>query len=259
MRFKFKVDAVIPGLVKMLESAQSSSAIMDVSLPIIEKHWRNLAQTKLSPRQAAVYMRAMSLVRVKGRNAIMSLDRTAPQGEYALMIETGNSSFDMRDTMLAPFGLEYRRIAIAHTPPGSPSAKGTPVGKPYYKKLGKDESDNLARRMYNENFRGKYKLGMNQPLDEGSSGFPVREEYHKTDIYTGLRRNKRTPKSRERLITYRTISHKSPSAAWQYPQREGHFLMEQALEASVNEVGEAIGNLFSAVVRKVRVGIYSGP
>ena len=258
MNFKFVVDAKAKGFIASMQSAAMSTAIMNVALPIIERNWQQLVQSELTPRQAAIYSRAMRVTRARGTTALLSLDQTAPQGTYALLLEKGTDGYDFRDTMLnvgervgpssrKAIDQPTRVIAFQHAAYNSASTRFVPMGRPFNAEFGAKEAKSIGYQIYKE----AKLLKPGEPMQP--QGIRMLKPYHKEEIYTNMYRLPKAPKGKSKYVTFRTLSMDSPAEKWHYPKREAHDLMEKAIDNSADEVLDAIRDLFNGAATTLKL------
>jgi hypothetical protein len=264
MNVKVAIDARAKGFIASLQSAAMSNAIMNVALPIIEKHWQNVVSRELTPRQAAIYSKAMRVSRSRGTTAILSLDPTAPQGTYALLIEKGTDGYDFRDTMLnvgertGPSSRKVidqpsRVIAFQHAAYNSATNRFVPMGKPfqYASREGAQMSAKEAKSLGYQIYKEAKLLQPGQAMQP--MGLPMLHPHHSHEIYERMYRRPKAPKGKSKYVTFRTLNMESPSAKWHYPSRAPHDLIDKAIDESTDEIFEAIRDIFNGAATTLKL------
>jgi hypothetical protein len=236
--------SVDPGaVIKAITSRKMRIAIAREVAPILARRWRVTAEDNLSKNSAQAYVNAIEVKEVSGVRVVLEL-----AGRRANMIEHGvKEPIDMRDWLLAPYGLTSRVIPFQHATPGTAGRRGAPMGAAYAKTLGKKEAEKLGRRVYSS----ARKLKEGERLEAGLA--PKLKAQHKTDIYAGMQRTQKEPRSATEYTTYRTISLNSPADSWMYPTRPGEHIIDKMLEEAQEDVRDAVSDVLGGVLVEVKL------
>lgn len=236
--------SVDPGtVIKAITSRKMRIAIAREVAPILARRWRVTAEDNLSKNSAQAYVNAIEVKEVSGVRVVLEL-----AGRRANMIEHGvKEPIDMRDWLLAPYGLTSRVIPFKHATPSSAGTKGVPMGAAYAKKIGIKEAEKLGRRIYNS----ARKLQEGERLEAGLA--PKLRSRHKTDIYAGMERRESETRGSTEYTTFRTISYNAPIGSWEYPRRDPAHLIDKMLEDSVEDVRDAVSEVLGGILVEVQL------
>lgn len=248
-------ETIPEGLIGILSDGLLNAVLDDVAASARVK-WIRIAQTELhSTRQD--YIQAIGEIQTgEGSREIALI------GWLANAIENGMDAYDMRDTLLANSshvgkdGKKFAYIPFRHGTPGSTGLAGAPMGSaeaPHSSSsmasgsvlasLGQAVKLGKAIHQEAKKLRGSRRLGT------GVGGASLLQPWHKTDIYAGMKRqrkpyvNQRTGKTttQTQYTTFRTISENSDPSAWQHPGIQARHFADQ-VAAHVDRIIPAIMN-----------------
>jgi len=245
------LESLIP---EEITNQLSDSAVMEILQDIAEAarfEWDRLAKTELFSTRS-VYRDAIQKIHYQPGQATIALVGVLPN-----LIEKGQDSYDMHDTLLgpdvpvAPLGERgkhrsrdggfYRAVPFRHVTPTSGGASGSPMGRPYRGHDVIQDAKKLGRAVY----KAAKKLEPSKSLpdkgmtyggrlkttqEKGGKGLfvPKLRPYHATDIYSGMIRAEKTYKSatQSHYMTFRTIAVDAEgipkgSSPWIRPQTAG--------------------------------------
>lgn len=251
--FQFDARKLIAGLT----SREAREAITAIAIPIIERSWRRVAKRRLSPRRAAVYTEAITVLSTTGTRASLMLD-----GSEANAIEYGTDRWDMKPGLLYSDkaredkeGNPYMRVPMMHASARAAGAAAQPMGAPYRRKLGKDAAFELGKQIYAR----ASKMSVGETLR--GTNTPKLRERHKGPIYEGMRKERDSKiKGKQKFgigatqyKTYRTVSLASPASSWWYPKRAGAKLIDEALEDAAPEIQKGINSIVGGMMVRVKL------
>jgi hypothetical protein len=247
------VQLDIPDALIALLGPEFEQTMLDDLGAVARAKWIRLAQTTLGSSKRD-YIQGIQEVTGEGQERIIALTGWLPNA-----VENGLPSYDMRTTLLgggkghaAKDGSRYRAIPFRHSTPGSAGGVGAPMGArmgpqgpgSLAVRGGMDQGSSaaLGKRIYDMAKR----LRPGQRLNTASLGIPKLAPHHKTDIYSGMRRETKQygTATQAQYGTFRTISTKSKEG-WIHPGIQARHLAEQVQ----SQLQEAMGQVISAALQ----------
>jgi len=221
-------------MASILEAKSVTQVLRNVA-DSAQAHWIKLvSKSDSSFRQD--YMNGIQPVKYLPNVSVLEL-----VGEVPHILEDGSSPLDMRKTLLGPEvpvvplgergkhqsrnGGYYRAIPFRHTVPGSGKGTGQAMGSAYGSHAAVADAAKLGRAVYRaakklQAYGDPYKKGSKEAkkrrmdtsqihggLAKGMN-IPLLKPHHKSDIYKGMIRQKKTYKkvTQNQYTTFRTIS-----------------------------------------------------
>ena len=222
------VDTWLPEIADQLLSQQFLESLLDDLGNMARSKWVSVARNNLNSTKRD-YINGISEVESSPGLRVITLE-----GFLANSVESGMSSYDMRDTLLkkgyktSKDGHKYRSIPFRHGTPTSQGQAGTPMGathgpsgsesrsvSPVGGSLSKSKSVELGTRIYKA--AKKLKPGKSLKSDAAllTAGKHRPAYTHKTDIFSGMKRVG-APRHKQ-YMTFRTISNRVQDGSWIHP------------------------------------------
>ena len=237
------------------------------------RHWQRLASDDSSSFRGD-YLNGLQEGQRLGGTVVISL-----VGQAANLLEHGAPAMDLRDILLGanvptvPVGergkhvnLEggyFRSIPFRHTTPGAAvaprgKASGQEMGSAYRQMLGEARAKKLGREVYRQALQLKAPT-TGQPGQRPVYGSrlpaglaPKLREHHKTDIYAGMIRERKTygAATSSQFMTFRTIS-TTTGEGWLRKQINARKYAEQTRAWVVQHMPRAIELLLAKKGRPI--------
>lgn len=230
-------------------SALNQTTVQTVVLDIAEaarNHWIGLAGKEFQTTRRD-YLNGIQPVEAKaGGGAVIALVGVLPN-----LLENGMPLLDLRDTLLGPDvpvvpvgergkhpakgGGYYRAIPFRHAAPGGIGSVAPTMGSAYKGHGAVSDAAALGKAVYGK--AKKLAPTISQPgkgvkyggrLPGGVGGAPLLKPHHKSDIYKGMIRERKTYEkaTQSQYMTFRTISTRVKTG-WIRPATPGRFLAKQ--------------------------------
>jgi hypothetical protein len=259
-------------LFSQLSPEQADQVVDDVAAGAY-RHWQRLASADSSSFRGD-YLNGLQEGQRAGGSVVISL-----VGQAANLLEHGAPAMDLRDILLGPnvpvvpvgergmhMNLEggyFRAIPFRHTTPGSAAAprgkaSGQEMGAAYRKMLGEARAKKLGREVYRQALQLKAPT-TGQPGQRPTYGSrlpaglaPKLREHHKTDIYAGMIRERKTygQTTSSQFMTFRTIS-TSTGEGWMRKRIDPRKYAEKTRDWVVLQMPRAVELLLRKAGRPV--------
>lgn len=164
-------------------------------------------------------------------------------GKVPGMIENGWAGGDMKPFLLAgrnakvgADGSRYNVVPFRHMTPGTSGRHAPAMGSQFTKSLGPKKAEQLGKVVHGH----AKKLRGGRRLQSGLA--PILKPHHRTDIYSGMIKERfkhASGKKSTQYKTYRMVSDNSDPAAWIHPGIEPHHFFKDASDY-INRVAPAV-------------------